>query len=159
MAEAATANVTESLAGIPHVGAGSNTAVRPFWLHEVTLKTGLLQEKRDRMKAFLQAFDERRFLFLFNNQAGRPNPAGVTAPGGWEDGGLLSGHWAGHYMSALAQAYADQGEAVYKTKLDWMVTELAACQDAITARMTGTGGPTEPRRCPSGGWPASSATR
>ncbi len=150
VAEAATANVTESLAGIPYVGAGSNTAVRPFWLHQITLNAGLLQEKRDRMKAFLGAFDERRFLFLFNNQAGRPNPAGVTAPGGWEDGGLLSGHWAGHYMSALAQAYADQGEASYKTKLDWMVTELGACQDAITARMTGTGGPTEPEALPIG---------
>ncbi len=149
-AQAATANVTESVAGIPYVGAGSNTPVRPFRLHEISLKTGLLQEKRDRMKAFLQAFDERRFLFLFNNQAGRPNPAGVTAPGGWEDGGLLSGHWAGHYLSALAQAYADQGETVYKTKLDWMVTELGACQDAITARMTAPENPEEPEALPIG---------
>ncbi|GIH25297.1 hypothetical protein Aph01nite_36070 [Acrocarpospora phusangensis] len=139
-AETTASGVTASLAGIPYVGAGSNTAVRPFWLHEVGLNAGLLQEKRDRMKAFLQAFDERRFLVLFNNQAGRPNPAGVTVPGGWEDGGLLSGHWAGHYMSALAQAYADQGQQVFKDKLDWMVNELAACQAAITARMDAPGG-------------------
>ncbi|PZF86469.1 beta-L-arabinofuranosidase domain-containing protein [Jiangella anatolica] len=128
----ATADATS---GVPYVGAGSNTPVRPFWPAEVRLGPGLLQEKRDRMKAFLQTFDERRFLVLFNNQAGRPNPPGVAVPGGWEDGGLLSGHWAGHYLSALAQAYADQGEQVFKTKLDWMVTELAACQAAITARM------------------------
>lgn len=104
------------------------------------LGAGLLQEKRDRMKSFLREYDERRFLVLFNSQAGRPNPVGVAVPGGWEDGGLLSGHWAGHHLTALAQAYADQGEAVYKDKLDWMVRELAACQAAITAR-TGTGGP------------------
>jgi DUF1680 family protein len=121
-------------------GPGSTAPVRPFDLRDVRLGGGVLQEKRDRMKNFLLQYDERRFLVLFNNQAGRPNPAGVAVPGGWEDGGLLSGHWAGHYLTALAQAYADQGETAYRTKLDWMVTELAACQAAITARMDG-GGP------------------
>nr|BFE61206.1 hypothetical protein GCM10020063_057320 [Dactylosporangium thailandense] len=124
----------------PQPGPGGTAPVRPFQLGEVRLGSGLFQEKRDRTKAFLRAFDERRFLVLFNNQAGRPNPSGVSVPGGWEDGGLLSGHWAGHYMTSLAQAYADQGEAVYKTKLDWMVGELAACQAAITARMGGSPG-------------------
>ncbi|MEV4580340.1 beta-L-arabinofuranosidase domain-containing protein [Nonomuraea jabiensis] len=135
---------TARAAAIPYVGAGSNTAVRPFQLGEVRLNAGLLQEKRDRMKAFLRAFDERRFLMLFNDQAGRPNPPGLQLPGGWENGGLLSGHWAGHYLSALAQAYADQGEQVFKDKLDWMVDELAACQAAITARMDTPGGGNEP---------------
>jgi DUF1680 family protein len=126
----------------PDLGPGGTAPVRPFRLREVRLGGGLLQEKRDRMKEFLRLYDERRFLVLFNNQAGRPNPAGVSVPGGWEDGGLLSGHWAGHYMTALAQSYADQGEPVFKTKLDFMVNELAACQAAITARI-GTGGPGE----------------
>jgi DUF1680 family protein len=138
---AATASGATSL----DVGPGSTAPVRPFPLGDVRLGNGLLQTKRDRTKAFLRNYDERRFLVLFNNQAGRPNPPGVSVPGGWEDGGLLSGHWAGHYMTALAQAYADQGEPVYQTKLDWMVTELAACQAAITARMsTGGGGGDEP---------------
>lgn len=131
----------------PYVGAGSTAPVRPFQLYDVTLGNGLLQEKRDRMKNFLRQYDERRFLVLFNNQAGRPNPPGVSVPGGWEDGGLLSGHWAGHYMTALAQCYADEGEQVFKDKLDFMVAELAACQEAITARMgNGDGGedPDEP---------------
>ncbi|MEV0154288.1 beta-L-arabinofuranosidase domain-containing protein [Micromonospora sp. NPDC050686] len=121
-------------------GPGGTAPVRPFQLREVSLGSGLLQEKRDRMKNYLRQFDERRFLVLFNNQAGRPNPPGVSVPGGWEDGGLLSGHWAGHFMTALAQAYADQGEPIFKSKLDWMVGELAACQAAITARMD-NGGP------------------
>ncbi|MFU8871808.1 beta-L-arabinofuranosidase domain-containing protein [Micromonospora sp. SL4-19] len=121
-------------------GPGGTAPVRPFQLREVKLGNGLLQEKRDRTKNYIRQFDERRFLVLFNNQAGRPNPAGVSVPGGWEDGGLLSGHWAGHFMTALAQGYADQGEPIFKSKLDWMVNELAACQTAITARM-GNGGP------------------
>src|SRR3569833_229346 len=130
----------DALADVPpDPGTGGTAPVRPFRLDQVRLGGGLLQEKRDRIKRFLREYDERRFLVLFNNQAGRPNPRGVSPPGGWEDGGLLSGHWTGHFMTALSQAYADQGEEVFKTKLDWMVTELAACQDAITARM-GSGG-------------------
>lgn len=119
------------------LGPGANAPVRPFRLDQVRLGDGLLQEKRDLVKNFLSEYDERRFLILFNNQAGRPNPSNIAVPGGWEDGGLLSGHWAGHYMTALSQAYADQGEEKYKSKLDWMVTELAACQKAITSRMDG----------------------
>ncbi|KAI0379621.1 acetyl-CoA carboxylase [Hypomontagnella monticulosa] len=135
--------VLDVLADVPaDPGPGGTAPVRPFRLDQVRLGNGLLQEKRDRIKNFLRQYDERKFLVLFNNQAGRSNPAGVTPPGGWEDGGLLSGHWTGHFMTALSQAYADQGEEVFKTKLDWMVKELAACQDAITARMGGnsTGG-------------------
>ena len=76
-------------------------------------------------------YDERRFLVLLNNEAGRPND--VSAPGGWEDGGLLNGHWTGHFISALSQAYAEQGEAISKSKIDWIVAELVACQEAYTA--------------------------
>ncbi|KAK5632780.1 hypothetical protein RRF57_008494 [Xylaria bambusicola] len=122
------------------LGPGSTAPVRPFPLDQVRLGKGLLQEKRDRIKAFLRSYDERKFLVLFNNQAGRPNPSGVTPPGGWEDSGLLSGHWTGHFMTALSQAYADQGEQIFKTKLDWIITELAACQDKITARIDGKAG-------------------
>lgn len=115
-------------------GPGGTAPVRPFRLDQVRLGDGLLQQKRDLIKTFIREYDERRFLVLFNEQAGRPNP-NIQPPGGWEDGGLLSGHWTGHYMTALSQAYAEKSEKVYKDKLDWMVTELAAVQDAFTARM------------------------
>ncbi|KAK7420370.1 hypothetical protein QQX98_002793 [Neonectria punicea] len=126
--------------GLAALGPGSTAPVQPFRLDQVRLGDGLLQEKRDRIKEFLRNYDERRFLILFNNQADRPNPEGISVPGEWEDGGLLSGHWTGHFMTALSQAYAGQGEEVFKDKLDWMVTELAACQEAITARMDGEKG-------------------
>ena len=116
----------------PYVGAGSTAAVRPFALHKVTLGAGLLKEKQERMLAFARAYDERRFLVLFNQVAGRPNPPGVSVPGGWEDGGLLSGHWTGHFLTMLAQAASGTGEAIFADKLSWMVTELGACQDALT---------------------------
>lgn len=119
---------------VADAGPGATAPVRPFRLEQVQLGAGLLQEKRDRVKDFILTYDERRFLVLFNNQAGRPNPSGVSPPGGWEDGGLLSGHWTGHYLSALSQAYVDQGEVLYKQKLDWMVDELAACQTNYSAK-------------------------
>ncbi len=133
-----------------YVGAGSNTPIRPFPLTDVRLGEGLFREKQDRMLHFARQYDHRRFLVLFNNQAGRANPPGVTAPGGWEDGGLLSGHWAGHYLTMLAQSHAGTGEQVFKDKLDFMVAELAACQEAITARMGGGGGGTPPEPPPIG---------
>ncbi len=118
----------------PYVGAGSTAPIRPFTLPQVALGPGLFQEKRDRIKRFVERYDERRFLVLFNDTAGRPNPPGVTVPGGWEDGGLLSGHWAGHYLTALAQSSADRGERVFQDKLDWMVGELGECQSALRGR-------------------------
>lgn len=63
-------------AGPPeYVGAGATAGVRPFALHKVTLGSGLLKEKQKRLLAFARAYDERRFLVLFNQTAGRPNPA------------------------------------------------------------------------------------
>lgn len=140
-AQARPAGVASSESLPPYVGAGSTAPVRPFQLYDVTVGQSLFKEKQDRMLNFLRSYDERRFLVLFNDQAGRPNPPGVPVPGGWEDGGQLSGHWAGHFMTALAQCYALTGEQVFKDKLDWMVDELGECQDAITARMDD---PTEP---------------
>jgi DUF1680 family protein len=120
-------------AGRPYVGAGSTAPVRPFGLQEVALGDGLLAEKRERILNFARQYDERRFLVLFNANAGRPNPPDVAVPGGWEDGGLLSGHWCGHFMTMLAQAHAGTGERTFADKLGWMVEELGACQDALAA--------------------------
>ena len=135
-----------ALALPPYVGAGSNAPIRPFSLWDVSLGNGLFREKRDRMLNFARLYDHRRFLVLFNNNAGRPNPPGLTPPGGWEDGGLLSGHWMGHFLTLLAQSHAGTGEQVFKDKLDFLVTELAACQARITERggNPGTGDPGAP---------------
>jgi uncharacterized protein len=121
-------------AGPRYVGAGATARVRPFALHAVELGDGLFSEKRARMLEFARRYDERRFLVLFNDVAGRPNPPGVQVPGGWEDGGLLSGHWTGHFLTMLAQAHSSTGEPVFADKLAWMVGELGACQDALAGR-------------------------
>jgi DUF1680 family protein len=53
------------------------------------------------------------------------------AYGNWESGGL-DGHTAGHYLSALAQMIAagQDADGEFRRRLDYMVDELAICQNA-----------------------------
>ena len=45
----------------------------------------------------------------------------------WEG---LDGHVGGHYLSAMAMNYAATGHAECKERMDYMISELKACQDA-----------------------------
>ena len=74
-----------------------------------------------------------RILSIFRANAGL-DTKGAQPVGSWENGtGYLRGHYAGHFMSMLAQAYAGTGDAIYKQKLDYIVRGLAECQDALAA--------------------------
>ncbi len=42
----------------------------------------------------------------------------------------LSGHTLGHYLSACSMMYASTGDARFKTNVDFIVSELAICQEA-----------------------------
>ena len=50
--------------------------------------------------------------------------------GGWE-GRDIAGHSLGHYLSALAMAYAHNGNAKAKEYCDYIVDALAKCQDKL----------------------------
>ncbi len=56
-----------------------------------------------------------------------------SAYGGWERAGL-SGHTLGHYLSACSMMYASTGDARFKSRVDYIVGELAKC---VAARGTG----------------------
>ncbi len=49
--------------------------------------------------------------------------------GGWESEGL-SGHTLGHYLSACSMMYASTGDQRFKANVDFIVGELAICQQA-----------------------------
>ncbi len=49
--------------------------------------------------------------------------------GGWEKLGV-SGHSLGHYLSACSMMYASSGDKRYKEKVDYIIDELAICQQA-----------------------------
>lgn len=52
-----------------------------------------------------------------------------SAYGGWESEGL-SGHTLGHYLSACSMMFASTGDNRFKERVNYIVEELAKCQDA-----------------------------
>ena len=116
-------------------------AVAPFALNQVTLGASLFTEKRDRILNYARNYGSAtdvfagpdRILRNFRFNAGL-DTKGAPPIGSWDNAtGYLRGHYSGHFMSMLAQAYAGSGDAIYKQKLDYIIAGLAECQDALAA--------------------------
>ena len=117
--------------------------VKPFANGQVTLAPSLFTANRDRVLNFLHEYPADRMLAVFRTNAGL-DTLGARPPGGWETAdGNLRGHYAGHFLSALALAYDGTGTAAYKEKVDYLVTALGQCQDALDATV-GQGDPAAP---------------
>ncbi len=125
-------------------GAFHPGAARPFALDHVSLGQGVFQQKRDRIINFARNYPGTgnvldgpdRMLYNFRATAGLANPAGATWPGGWDTPAhLLRGHYTGHYMTCLAQCYADTKDGIFATKLRYLVDELEKVRAALAARM------------------------
>ena len=116
-------------------------AVQPFGLSQVSLGEGLFREKRDRMLNYARNYGGEndvfagpdRMLSNFRANAGL-DTRGAQPPGSWDNAtGYLRGHYSGHFMSLLAQAYAGSSDEIFKRKLDYMVAALGECQEALAA--------------------------
>jgi DUF1680 family protein len=115
-----------------------------FPLDRVSLKESLFSRHRDLMLEFARDYPLDNMLYNFRTNAGLPNPADAQPVGVWDTPtGNLRGHSTGHFMTLLAQAYAGGGGSVFKNKLDYMVTALGQCQDALNA-MVGKPAPPPP---------------
>ncbi|MBP2327423.1 DUF1680 family protein [Kibdelosporangium banguiense] len=109
--------------------------LRPFALRDVVLGKGIFADKRALMLDYARGYDVNRLLQVFRANAGLPT-LGAVAPGGWEglDGeanGNLRGHYTGHFLSMLSQAYGSTGEAVYAEKISTMLGALVECRAAL----------------------------
>ena len=103
-----------------------------FPLSQVTLLDGPFKANMGRTLSYLAFVDPDRMLHTFRLNVGLASSA--TPCGGWESPTTeLRGHSMGHLLSGLAQAYANTGDATYKTKADTLVAELARCQAQATA--------------------------
>ena len=107
----------------------------PFALGETELTGGPLLERRQiDEKYLLEDVDADRLLAVFREVAGLPKKA-ERYGGKWEGKGI-NGHSLGHYLSALSALYACEKNcnpalaAKAKEKIDYIVSELKACQDA-----------------------------
>ncbi|MCQ9131140.1 glycoside hydrolase family 127 protein [Streptomyces hilarionis] len=108
----------------------STWAVQPFPLGQVSLGDGVFRRKRDLMLDFARVYPADRILAVFRANAGL-DTRGARPPGGWETAdGNLRGHFGGHFLTLVSQAYADTREAALKAKLDDLVASLGECQRA-----------------------------
>ncbi|MFG2129452.1 beta-L-arabinofuranosidase domain-containing protein [Streptomyces sp. NPDC048751] len=109
--------------------------LQPFQLKEVTLGKGLFATKRQLMLDHARGYDVNRLLQVFRANAGL-STLGAVAPGGWEglDGeanGNLRGHYTGHFLTMLSQAYAGTGDQVYADRIRTMVGALTEVREAL----------------------------
>ncbi|MFJ8192639.1 beta-L-arabinofuranosidase domain-containing protein [Streptomyces sp. NPDC096094] len=128
----ATPQAPTALAG---PGAPAAWSVRPFGLEEVTLGRGVFADKRRLMLDHARGYDVNRLLQVFRANAGL-STLGAVAPGGWEglDGeanGNLRGHYTGHFLTTLSQAYRGTGEQVFAERIGAMVGALTEVREAL----------------------------
>ncbi|MEU9059864.1 beta-L-arabinofuranosidase domain-containing protein [Streptomyces sp. NPDC048430] len=78
-----------------------------------------------------RAYPADRILAVFRANAGLDTRS-AQAPGGWETAdGNLRGHYAGHFLTLIAQDYADTHETALREKLDHLVESLGECRAAL----------------------------
>jgi uncharacterized protein len=66
-------------------------------------------KNRDKFLRGLADTNPDRFLYMFRDAFGQPQPEGAEPLRGWDDQTTrLRGHATGHYLSAIAQAYAQR---------------------------------------------------
>lgn len=103
-------------------------AARPLPLSAVRLTGGPLKQAQDLDAAYLLKLEPDRMMAYYRKRAGlTPKAPGY---GGWDgDGKNLTGHIAGHYLSAVSLMYAATGDKRFKERADYLVHEMKEVQD------------------------------
>lgn len=131
--------------------------VRPFPLSAVSLGDSVFTRARDQHLVLYRAYPVDRVLAVYRRNAGL-DTQGANPPGGWEEygpdpeaqtwgpreyvrgqntggaGGLLRGHYGGHFLSGLSMAFASTGETALLDKVNAIVDGLEECRDALAAQ-------------------------
>ncbi len=114
-------------------------------------------KNRDKFILTLARTDPNRFLYNFRDAFGQPQPEGISPLRGWDSQTTrLRGHATGHYLTAIAQAYASttyekQLQARFLGKMNAMVDVLYNLSQK-SGRPAEPGGPhhTDPADVPPG---------
>jgi len=134
-----------------------------FHLDQVSLKTDAhghetkFIENRDKFIRTLAQTDPNSFLYMFRHAFGQKQPQGAEPLGVWDSQDTkLRGHTTGHYLSAIAQAYAGTGydkalHANFAKKMDDMVNTLYELS-MLSGKPQNPGGPyvSDPTAVPHG---------
>jgi DUF1680 family protein len=101
----------------------------PLPLSSVRVTGGPLKRAQDLDAQYLLELQPNRMLAYLRQRAGLQ--AKGEGYGGWDGGGRqLTGHIAGHYLSAVSLMYAATGDIRFKERADAVVSELENIQDA-----------------------------
>ena len=114
-------------------------------------------QNRDKFVRTLAKTDPNSFLYMFRHAFGQPQPAGTNALGVWDSKDTkLRGHATGHYLTAIAQAYASTNydaslQENFAKKMEFMVNELYyLSQLSGTPKEPGGASVTDPKLVPKG---------
>src|SRR5437762_1477880 len=101
---------------------------RPLPLSDVRLLGGPLKVAQELDAKYLLELEPDRMLSLLRQRAGlEPKAKGY---GGWDGPGRqLTGHIAGHYLSAVSLMWAATDNARFKERADYIVKELKEIQE------------------------------
>ncbi|KEO71895.1 beta-L-arabinofuranosidase domain-containing protein [Anditalea andensis] len=140
-----------------------NVKLQTFDLGQVMLKTNeqgqqtKFIENRDKFITTLAETDPDAFLYMFRDAFGQKQPVGVKPLGVWDSQDTkLRGHATGHYLTAIAQAYASTGydkelQANFSDKMEYMVNTLyQLSQLSGMEREVGTHSVSDPAAIPHG---------
>ena len=101
---------------------------RPLDLSSVRLLGGPLKHAQDLDARYLLELEPDRMLAYYRQRAGLEPKA--KPYGGWDGGGRnLTGHIAGHYLSAVSLMWAATGDTRFKERANYIVNELKQVQD------------------------------
>ncbi|MEO7085835.1 MAG: glycoside hydrolase family 127 protein [Gemmatimonadaceae bacterium] len=101
---------------------------RPVALSKVRVTDGPLKVAQDNDAKYLLALEPDRMLAYYRTRAGLPQKA--QPYGGWDGGGRnLTGHIAGHYLSAVSLMYLATGDSRFRDRANIVVAGLKEVQD------------------------------
>ncbi|RYX82652.1 hypothetical protein EON83_18305 [bacterium] len=129
---AATFIATSLVVSSPAMAAPITPAVpfvaRPLPLSAVRLTGGPLKQAQELDAHYLLELEPDRMMAYYRQRAGlEPKAKGYD---GWDgDGKNLTGHIAGHYLSAVSLMYAATGDVRFKERADYLVRELKEVQN------------------------------
>jgi DUF1680 family protein len=100
----------------------------PVPLEQVRLTGGPLQHAQQLTAAYLLSLEPDRMMAFYRVRAGLPQKA--EPYGGWDGPGRnLTGHIAGHHLSAVSLMFLATGDARFKARADDLVGELKVVQE------------------------------
>ena len=103
--------------------------VHPLPMNAVRLTGGPLKVSQDLDAKYLLELEPDRMMAYLRERAGLQPKA--KPYGGWDGAGRqLTGHIAGHYLSAVSLMYAATGDERFKERANYMVDQLKEVQDA-----------------------------